>query len=355
MLAETVHIDVQKTAKSRLPEVDFDNLAFGRNISDHMFIVEYSDGQWQKPRIEPYGNLSLSPATAALHYGQAIFEGMKAYRGKDGEVLVFRPHDNWARLNHSAERLCMPTIPEEVFMSGLTELLRIDSEWVPNQEGYSLYIRPYMFATDAYIGVKPSDSYYFIIFTSPVGNYYAKPPRVKVETHFVRAAEGGVGATKCAGNYGGSLYPAKLAQVDGYDQLIWTDAKTNQYIEESGTMNVMFVIDEKLVTPAVSSTILDGITRKSIVEIARNWGVEVEERKVSVEEVIKALRENRMQAAFGAGTAAVVSPFSVIAYEDVDYALPALSDDSFVSKVKVYLNNIRTGREEDVFGWMLKI
>ncbi len=355
MFADTIHIDVQKTTRSRLPEVDFDNLVFGRNISDHMFIAEYRDGQWQKPRIEPYGNLSLSPATAALHYGQAIFEGMKAYKNEEGEVLVFRPYDNWKRLNHSAERLCMPAIPEDIFMSGLTELLRLDAGWVPSQAGYSLYIRPYMFATDAYIGVKPSDTYSFIIFTSPVGAYYPVPPKVKVETHFIRAAEGGVGSTKCAGNYGGSLYPAKMAQKEGYDQLIWTDAHSHEFVEESGTMNVMFVIDDKLVTPAVSSTILDGITRKSIVDIARHWGVEVEERRVSVKEVIAATREGRLQAAFGAGTAVVVSPFSVIAYEGVDYKLPEIDANSFVTRVKEYLTDIRTGKADDIFGWMLKV
>ena len=225
MTADTLQIEIQQTQKSRLQEVDFNNLVFGKNISDHMFIAEYRDGQWQDTRIVPYGDLSLSPATAALHYGQAIFEGMKAYKNAEGEVLLFRAVDNWKRMNKSAERLCMPTIPEEIFMGGLTELLRLDSGWVPSQEGCSLYIRPYMFATDPYIGVKPSDSYYFIIFTSPVGTYYAKPPRVKVETQYIRAAEGGVGGTKCAGNYAGSLYPAKLAQQEGYDQLIWTDAR----------------------------------------------------------------------------------------------------------------------------------
>lgn len=355
MLADAISIAVHKTTKSRLPEVNFGNLVFGRNISDHMLVVDYSDGQWQKPRIEPYGNLSLSPATAALHYGQAIFEGMKAYKNDDGEVLVFRPYDNWRRLNHSADRLCMPAVPEDVFINGLTELLRLDADWVPSQPGYSLYIRPYMFATDAYIGVRPSDSYTFIIFSSPVGAYYPVPPKVKVETHFIRAAEGGVGATKCAGNYGGSLYPAKLAQKEGYDQLIWTDAQSHEFIEESGTMNVLFVIDDTLITPAVSSTILDGITRNSIVEIARHWGMSVEERKVSVKEVITAIKEGRLQAAFGAGTAVVVSPFSVIAFEGIDYKLPEIDENSFVSKVKEHLTDIRTGKAEDTFGWMLKV
>ena len=355
MTADTLQIEIQQTQKSRLQEVDFNNLVFGRNISDHMFIAEYRDGQWQNTRIVPYGDLSLSPATAALHYGQAIFEGMKAYKNTDGEVLLFRAVDNWKRMNKSAERLCMPTIPEEVFMGGLTELLRLDSDWVPSQEGCSLYIRPYMFATDPYIGVKPSDSYYFIIFTSPVGTYYAKPPRVKIETHYIRAAEGGVGGTKCAGNYAGSLYPAKLAQEEGYDQLIWTDAREHAYIEESGTMNIMFILNGKLVTPYVSETTLDGVTRKSIVTIAQHWGIPVEERRISVKEIVDALKDGSLEAAFGAGTAVVISPFATIAFEGVDYALPEVTDDSFVAKVKNYLTDVRTGKEEDVFGWTLKV
>lgn len=355
MTADTLAMDVQLVTNSRIQDVDFNNLPFGKHISDHMFVADYKNGEWTNLQIVPYGDLSLSPATAALHYGQAIFEGMKAYKSESGEVLVFRAIDNWKRINRSAARMCMPEIPEEIFMNGLTELLRIDADWVPSQEGSSLYIRPYMFSTDAYVGVRPSETYKFIIFTCPVGVYYANPPKVKVETEFIRAAEGGVGFTKCAGNYGGSLYPARLAQQQGYDQILWTDAKEHLYFEESGTMNVMFVIDNKLVTPAVSSTILNGITRDSIVKIAHHWGVPVEERRVSIKEVIDAIKEGRLQAAFGAGTAVVVSPFAVIAYEGVDYQLPALSSDAFVIKVKDYLTQIRTGAVADPFGWMLKV
>ncbi len=355
MATETTPFKVRRTAHSRLHEVDFSNLTFGRNISDHMLCAHYKDGKWNQAEIIPYGNLSISPATAALHYGQAIFEGMKAYKNEAGEVLVFRPFDNWKRFNQSATRMCMPTVPEEIFIDGLVELLRLDSGWVPAGEEKSLYIRPYMFATDAYIGVKPSDSYYFIIFTSPVGAYYSKPVKVKVEKEFIRSAPGGVGAAKCAGNYAASLYPARLAQEQGYDQLIWTDAKEHLYIEESGTMNIMFVIDNKLVTPAVSTTILDGVTRKSIIAIAQYWGITVEERQVSVQEVIEAIKEERLNAAFGAGTAAVVSPFSHIAYEGIDYELPLLTASSFPEKVKAFLTEIRTGKAEDIFGWTLKV
>ncbi len=355
MATETTTFEIRKTQHSRIAEVDFSNLVFGRSFSDHMLVSIYSDGQWGQNQIIPYGNLSLSPATAALHYGQTIFEGMKAYRSPEGEVLLFRPFDNWKRFNLSAQRMCMPPVPEEIFIGGLQELIRLDSDWVPEGAGQSLYIRPYMFASDEYIGVKPSDTYYFVILTCPVGNYYSKPVKVKVEKEYIRAAEGGVGAAKCGGNYGGSLYPAKLAQQEGYDQLIWTDAKEHLYVEESGTMNVMFVIDGKLITPAVSSSILDGVTRKSIIAVAEYWNIPVEQRRVSVAEVIDAAREGRLDAAFGAGTAAVVSPFSHIAYEGVDYALPELTESSFPVRVKDFLEKLRTGRSEDIFGWNLRV
>lgn len=355
MATETTTFEIRKTERSRIAEVDFSNLVFGRSFSDHMLVSVYQDGQWGQNQIIPYGNLSLSPATAALHYGQTIFEGMKAYKSPDGEVLIFRPFDNWKRFNLSAQRMCMPTVPEEIFIGGLQELLRLDSDWVPEGAGQSLYIRPYMFAADEYIGVKASDTYYFVIFTCPVGNYYSKPVKVRVEKEYVRAAEGGVGAAKCGGNYGGSLYPARLAQQEGYDQLLWTDAKEHLYVEESGTMNAMFVIDGRLITPAVSSSILDGVTRKSIIAVAEYWNIPVEQRRVSVAEVIDAAKEGRLDAAFGAGTAAVVSPFSHIAYEGVDYALPELTEASFPVRVKDFLEKLRTGRSEDIFGWNLKV
>jgi len=355
MTTETLNIEIQQLAQSRLHEVDFDNLVFGKHHADHMFVADYANGEWQNLRVVPYGHLSLSPATAALHYGQSIFEGMKAYKNEADEVLLFRPLDNLRRLNRSAERMCMPTLPEEIFMAGLETLLRIDAAWVPTKEDCSLYVRPYMFATDPYIGVRPSDTYSFIIFTSPVGKYYAKPPKVKIETQYIRAAEGGVGGAKCAGNYAASLQPAKLAQEQGYDQLIWTDARDHAYIEESGTMNVMFSIDGKLITPAISDTILNGVTRKSIVEIARYWDVPVEERRVSVQEIVEAMQKGTLEAAFGAGTAVVVSPFAAIAYDGIEYQLPDISENSFAMRAKAFLTDIRTGHTADPFGWVVKI
>ena len=355
MTTQTLHIEIERVSQSRIAEVDFDNLPFAKHHSDHMFVADYANGDWQNLRVVPYQNLSLSPATAALHYGQSIFEGMKAYKNDEGEVLLFRPLDNLRRLNHSAERMCMPTLPEEIFMAGLETLMGLDAAWIPTKEDCALYLRPYMFATDPFIGVRPSDTYSFIIFTSPVGKYYATAPKVKVETQYIRAAEGGVGSAKCAGNYASSLYPAKLAQQQGYDQLIWTDAQHHEFIEESGTMNVMFSIDGKLITPIISDTILNGVTRKSILDIARHWGVPVEERRVSVKEIIEAIEKKTFEAAFGAGTAVVVSPFAVIAHDGIDYELPVLTEDSFAMKAKNFLTDIRTGKVEDPFGWVVKI
>lgn len=356
MTTDLLSIELRKAENSRINEVDFSNLPFGRHFSDHMFVADFVDGQWQNLQVVPFDDFTLSPALSSLHYGQSIFEGMKAFQSEAGEVLLFRPLDNFRRMNESAERMCMATLPEEVFMGGLEALLRVDADWVPNTPGSSLYIRPYMFATDTFLGVAPSKTYRFCIFTCPVGTYYAKPPKLKVETEYIRSAPGGVGFAKCAGNYGGSMYPTMLAQKAGYDQLIWTDAIEHKYIEESGTMNIMFVIDGKLVTPAVSDSILRGVTRDSIVQIARSWGVEVEERKVSVDEVIQGIENGRLTEAFGAGTAVVVSPYSLIGFEGKDYMLPEIADEnSFAKRVYNYLNDLRTGRSDDPFGWTYKV
>ncbi|PKK35076.1 branched chain amino acid aminotransferase [Siphonobacter sp. SORGH_AS_0500] len=354
-MIDTLPIDIQQTSQSRIGELNLDQLVFGRTFADHMFVADFDGKEWTDLRIVPYGDMAFSPALMPLHYGQAIFEGMKAYKSADGEVLIFRPQENAARLNRSAHRLCMAEIPEDIFLAGLYELLKLDSQWVPQRDNYSLYIRPFMFATDEYIGVSPSKKYRFIIFNCPVGAYYSKPVKVKVETQYVRAAPGGTGAAKCAGNYAASLYPAKLAQEEGYDQLIWTDGAEHKYVEEAGTMNFMFVIDGKLVTPAVSDSILDGITRKSIVQIAKDWGMEVEERKVSIAELIENLENGRLQEAFGAGTAAVVSPISTIGYEGKNFELPEIKADSFANRVKAYLDDIKYGRVEDTHNWIVRL
>ncbi len=354
-MTDTLQIEIHPIEKSRIDTVDFDNLVFGRTFADHMLVVDYKDGAWQTPQIVPYGPITFSPAMMSLHYGQAIFEGMKAYKNAAGEVLVFRPQANLNRLNQSAVRMCMPEIPENVFMEGLTELLRLDSAWIPAKPGCSMYIRPFMFSTDEYVGVTPSKTYRFIIFNCPVGSYYTKPLRVKVETQYIRSAHGGVGFSKNAGNYGGSLYPTKLANDAGYDQIIWTDAATHQYVEEAGTMNLMFVIGDTLVTAPTGDTILDGITRKSVIAVAKDWGMKVEERQLAVAELIEGIQNGTVKEAFGAGTAAVIAPISTIGFEGVDYDLPERPEDAFSRRVYDEINNIRLGNTVDTRGWVYKV
>jgi branched-chain amino acid aminotransferase len=354
-MIDVITYPVQTTSHSRLAECDFNNLQFGKTFADHMFVADYKDGQWQQPRIVPYGNLSLSPALSSLHYGQALFEGLKAYKNEAGEILVFRPEANARRLNASAERLCMPPLPEEIFLNGLAQLLSLDRDWIPTQPGYSLYIRPVMFATDDYIGVKPSDSYSFIIFCSPVGAYYNKPVRVKVETHYTRAAPGGMGFAKAAGNYAAAMYPSQLAQEQGYDQLLWTDGREHKYFEESGTMNVIFVINGKVVTPPTTDSILKGVTRDSVLQLVRDWGVAVEERPVSVEEVIAAAKNGTLEEAFGAGTAATIAPIAVISHEGTDYTLPSVENRKISNRLRQTMDDIKTGRVADPHGWIFRV
>jgi branched-chain amino acid aminotransferase len=355
-MVEALNITIKKVSESKLQNIDFSNIIFGKVYSDHMFMADYRNGEWTDFSIVPYGNMSLAPGTCALHYGQSIFEGLKAYKNDEGEVLVFRPRDNFTRLNHSAKRICMPEIPEEVFMGGLTELLKIDRDWVPEMPGTSLYLRPFMFATDEYIGLKPSMNYRFIVFTSPVGPYYSEPLNVKVEEHFVRAFPGGTGYAKVAGNYAGSLYPAKLAQEEGYHQLIWTDGIEHKYIEESGTMNLIFMIGDTIVTPSLGEdTILHGITRDSVLTIARDWGLKVEERRVSIDEIVDAVHKKTLKEAFGAGTAVTIAHIKTIGYGGIDYHLPPITQELFSSKVLDTLDKYRNGRLEDKFNWLMKI
>lgn len=351
----TLDITIEKVKKSRVSDYDINNVPFGKCFSDHMFVAEYADGKWQKAYIKPYADEPMSYATSAFHYGQAIFEGMKAYKNEAGEVSLFRPHTNFERLNKSAIRMAMPEIPEELFMGGLMELIKLDTEWVPTSETGSLYIRPFLIATDEAIGVKISDTYKFIIISCPAGKYYGEPIKVLVETNFYRAVKGGVGFVKAAGNYGRSLYPTKLAQQKGYQQVIWTDSETQQYFEESGTMNVMFVIGDTLLTPALSDTILDGVTRSSVLALARDWGMKVEERKVSIKEVFEAIEANNLKEVFGCGTAATIAHIIGIGHNGKDYALPPVADRKFSTKVDETLRNIRKGKAEDKMHWMVKV
>jgi branched-chain amino acid aminotransferase len=344
-------ISVQRTQQSRLQEIDFTNLGFGNHISDHMFLADYADGKWGSGAVVPYGPLPMTPAILSLHYGQAVFEGMKAFRMSDGQITIFRPQRHSKRLNQSLERMCMPSIPEDYFTEALKAVIKTDEKWIPTSEGSALYLRPVVFASESRLGVKISDEYKFVILTSPVGPYFTKPVRVKVEETYVRAAEGGTGFAKCAGNYGGAFYPTQLARQQGFDQVLWTDARDHQYIDESGAMNVMFVLNGKLVTPKLTSSLLDGVTRDSILTLANGLGMEKEERKVSVAELKEGFEKGTLTEAFGVGTAAVVSTIAVINIHGKDYTLPEDRPISFQQRVKKKLNDIRMGTEPDVYGW----
>ncbi|MBL7747999.1 MAG: aminotransferase class IV, partial [Chitinophagaceae bacterium] len=261
-------IEVRKARQSKVQEVDFTSLEFGKYVADHMLVCDYDKGEWQQPMIVPFANLSLNPATLALHYGQTVFEGMKAFRMADGRVNIFRIDRHYERFVRSLDRMCMAVPPREIFTEGLMKLVELDRAWVPKEPGAALYLRPFMYASEAKFGIKISEQFRFVIFTGPVPELFAHPVKVKVETNYIRAARGGTGFAKCGGNYGGAYYPTKLAREEGYDQVLWTDGRDNQFIEESGSMNVMFVINNKLVTPPLSDSILDGVTRDSLLTIA---------------------------------------------------------------------------------------
>jgi branched-chain amino acid aminotransferase len=344
-------IAVERTKQSRIKEVDFDNLGFGAHISDHMLVASYDNGTWSEAKVMPFGNLPMTPAILALHYGQAIFEGMKAFKMKDGSINIFRVKRHYQRLLKSLDRMCMPGMSEELFTSSLEAIVKADENWIPDADGCSLYLRPVVFASESKLGVKISDQYLFVIMSSPVGPYFSKPIRLKVEQEYVRAAEGGTGFAKCAGNYGGAFYPTQLARQQGFDQVIWTDAKEHKYVDESGAMNIMFVLDGKLVTPQLSSSILDGVTRSSLVQLAKDMGITVEERKISIDELEETLKNGKLTEAFGAGTAAVVSPVATINISGKDYHLPAVTDSALMIRLKKKLNDLRTGIEKDVHGW----
>ena len=350
-MIETLQIKITANSNPRLATTEFKDIPFGKIFTDHMFTADFEDGEWKNFQILPYGPILMSPAISALHYGQAIFEGLKAYRLPNGEISVFRADKNFERFNISADRIAMPTVPEEVFMQGIETLINIDKGWVPNQENYSLYLRPVMFATDTSLGVRASSSYKFVVLATPTGPYYTKALKVKIETKYTRANEGGVGFAKTAGNYARSLYPFAEAQKEGYDQLIWTDSATHQFVEESGAANVMFVIDNKLVTAAVSETILNGVTRDTIIALAKDRGIEVEERKVTVAEIIAGAENGSLTEAFAVGTAATVTQIGEIGFEEKLYKLTDPATRAISTSIAKELNDIRNGLAEDRFGW----
>src|ERR1700676_2585528 len=311
-------ISVNRTKQSRLTEELRENSPFGTNYSDHMFVTDWLDGEWRDARIEPFGPMSFSPALTAFHYGQSLYEGFKAHRTTQGGVALFRPMANHARLNRTAARLAMPEIPPELFREGLLELIRTDREWVPHREGGSLYVRPLYFGTDDSLMVRPGSRYRFVIFTSPGGPYFAQPIRLLAEETYVRAFPGGTGDAKTAGNYGGGLLAAKLAQGKGYHNVMWLDGQERRFIEESGVMNIMFVIDGVAITPPLSGTILPGVTRDSVLTLVRDLKIPLEERPISVDEVVAAHAAMKLQEAFGIGTAAIIAPIACIGYRGKD-------------------------------------
>lgn len=355
MLTYSLPIQVQKTNRSRLSEVNVNEVPFGKVFIDHMFIADYRNNKWQNFRITPYLPTAMSYAMSALHYGQAIFEGLKAFRQDNGEVVVFRAQDHWKRLNRSAVRMAMPELPEEIFIEGLLQLLSLDKNWVPTSEHGSLYIRPFMIATEEAIGVKISSEYQFVIIAAPAGIYYTRPIKVLIQNTFYRSVKGGIGYVKAAGNYGRDLYPRKLAQEKGYHQILWTDAETGKYIEECGTMNVLFVKNDVIITPALSETLLAGITRDSIIQIAHKLGIPVEERKVSIEEIVTGIEQGEVTEAFGVGTAITVGHIMAIGYNDKEYVLPPVEQRKYALMFDKTLRDIRKGRRADEFAWLIKV
>lgn len=356
MGVSSLDITVQQVKESRIHEVDFSNIQFGKNYSDHMFVVHYDHGQWLQPEIVPFQHLSLSPATTFMHYGQAIFEGIKAYKNADGEPLIFRPYDNWKRMNRSAVRMAMPEIPSELFVGGLQALINLDRNWIPSGNDTALYIRPFMIATDEFIGVKPAEKFTFMIITSPAGPYYNKPVSIYVQDQYVRAFPGGIGYTKAAGNYGMSMYPTMEIRKMGYDQILWTDGFEHKYVQEIGTMNVFFKIGDTVVTPDITQdTILEGVTRDSVLTLLRENGHGVEERPITIDELVTAHQEGKLVEAFGTGTAASIAPIRSLTYHDITLELPDVELWETANWLKKELSDIRYGRIEDTRGWTLAI
>jgi branched-chain amino acid aminotransferase len=341
---------IQLTEESQLKNIDFENLPFGRIFTDHMLEIDYSDGHWQTPQISPVHTLNLHPANLSLHYGQLIFEGMKATKSLDGKPILFRPEMHSIRLNKSAERLCMPTLPEELFIQSITKFVSIESNWIPPKEGSALYLRPFMMATDEFLGVTPSTRYKFIIIACPVGPYYANPVKLLAQKEFVRAIKGGVGEAKAAGNYAAAMLPAKIAREKGYDQVLWLDGKNFEEIHEVGTMNIFFVIKDKVITPATQGAILKGITRDSVLHILKAKGYSVEERSIGISEVFEAYQNGTLQEVFGTGTAAVISTVEKIHFEGQDIELDT-QQYVIAPMVKSEINGLRSGRLKDSFGW----
>lgn len=345
-------------AKNLKEKPDMKNLGFGNYYTDYMFVMDYTEGKgWHDARIEPYGPLMMEPASMVLHYGQATFEGLKAYYGVDGDIRLFRPEKNMERLNKSNKRLCIPELDVDFAIEGIKKLVKIEKDWIPTEPGTSLYIRPFVIATDVHVGVHPSHTYKFIVILSPVGAYYKEginPVKIYVEDDFVRAVKGGLGYAKTAANYAASLKSQVIAEEKGYTQVLWLDGINRKYIEEVGTMNVMFVIDGEVVTPELNGSILPGITRMSTIELLRDAGYKVTERRVSIEEVFEAAENGKLDEAFGTGTAAVISPIGVLEWEGKKITINDGKIGQISQKVYDTITGIQSGAVEDKFGWITK-
>ena len=349
------NIPITKTTHPRLPQFKFETLQFGKHFTDHMLMADYENGEWKNVVIKPYASFEVDPASAMLHYGQTIFEGIKAYKNNKGEVVIFRPDQNFIRINVSAARMQMPQVPEWIFMGGMQQLINLDKGWIPSLPEHSLYIRPFIIATDPFLGVRPSSTYKFMIILGPSGPYFSTPMKIIIEDTYTRATPGGVGFAKNGGNYGGSLYPVHLAQQNGFDQVLWTDAIEHKYVEEVGMMNVMFVIDGKVITPSLErGTVLKGVTRDSAITLLRDMGYVVEERNLSVDEIVQAHKKGVLQEVFGVGTAAVVSYIAKLTYKDYDMNFN-VDQLKVAPALKQNLNDIRVGIVPDKHHWLVKV
>lgn len=355
MSKETItNIKIEKASTSKINEVDFSNLAFGNVFTDHMFVCDYENGAWQEPQITPYQKISLDPSARVFHYGQAVFEGMKAYKDEQDDIWLFRPKENFERINKSAARLAMPEFPEDFFFEGLNTLLKLEKDWIKKGFGNSLYIRPFVIATESGVSASPANKYKFMIICSPAQSYYGGEVRVKIADHYSRAASGGFGFAKAAGNYAGQFYPTSIANKEGFQQIIWTDANTHEYLEEAGTMNIFFRIGDKLITCPISDRILDGVTRKSVIAMAKDLDIDVDIRPIKVTEVIEAANNGSLKEIFGSGTAAVINPIAGFGFKGDTWELPKI-ENSFASKIKQVIMDIQYNISEDKFGWRVKV
>ena len=345
---------IEKIKESRINTVDFKNLDFGGVFTDHMYSCDFIDGKWINSEITPYKPITVSPASRVFHYGQACFEGMKAFKDNNDKTWLFRPIDNYERITKSSKRLAMPEFPKDLFFNALHNLLKIDADWIKPGLGNSLYIRPFIFASEGTINATEAKEYKFMIICAPASSYYSGEVRVKIEKSFSRAAKGGVGYAKAAGNYAAQFYPTILAKSEGYQQIIWTDSSTHEYIEEAGTMNLFFRIGDKLITAPTSDSILDGITRKSLIQIARDENIDIEIRPLLVSELIDAANNGSLLEIFGSGTAVVVLPILGFGYENNKYELP-IKENSWANLLKNKLNNIQYNLSKDPYGWTIEV